>query len=83
MDKSHIFGKVAEVVAKYYHINADNIDLETEFIKDLHSDSVDALAILYELELAFNLRLDYSKRFFTVSDSVEMIWSLLQEGNHE
>lgn len=79
-----VFDRVKEIIADAMgarlHIGIEDITENTEFIADLHADSVDVATIICDLEDEFDIEIDDEQLegVETVGDVVERIESLMQ-----
>ena len=71
-----IFEKIRGIVADQLGIEEENITLETRFIEDLNSDSLDLFQVIMELEDEFNVKVEDVENIKTVGDAVKFVESL-------
>lgn len=50
--------KAKEIIAKHVKLNANNLDLNLDFKKDLHIDSIDLFQIVMEIEETYKIKID-------------------------
>ncbi|MEE0867504.1 MAG: acyl carrier protein [Clostridia bacterium] len=78
-----VFEKIREIIVDVMgnrlHIDADEIGENTEFIADLHADSMDLASIITEVEENFNIEIDDEQLegIRTIGDVVERISELI------
>lgn len=74
MDRTEIFGKVADITSDVMGIDKDKITNETTF-DDLDADSLDRLQLVTAIEDEFDLELDDDKllSLSSVADAVDAI----------
>ncbi len=72
---SHVFKKVAKVVAEQLSVELAEIKLESNFIEDLGADSLDTVELLMALEETFDCEIDESvaSSLVTVQDIVNYV----------
>ena len=68
-----IFEKIKEIVVDQLGVNEEDVTLETRFIEDLESDSLDLFQVIMELEDAFDVKVEEVENIKTVSDAVNYI----------
>lgn len=75
-----VFSEVAETVAAIAGVAIDQIDRETELIRDLDLDSLAMYEIVIDLEEVFDLRISDSDldKIRTVGDAVQYILAAIQ-----
>ncbi|MCD2502629.1 acyl carrier protein [Clostridium sp. NSJ-145] len=71
-----IFEKIRGIVADQLGIEEENITLETRFIEDLNSDSLDLFQVIMELEDEFNVKVEDVENIKTVGDAVKFVESV-------
>ena len=69
------FEKIKEIIADVLNINADEITMDTTFVDDLGSDSLDIFQIIMGIEETFDIEIDNddAEKIVTVGDAVEQI----------
>lgn len=67
--------KIQDIIADVLDIDADEIELNSDFIKDLGVDSLDLFQIITALEAEFDIEFDIENadNISTVSDAIEEI----------
>ena len=67
--------KVKEIIAKHAKIDVNNMNLNTDFKKDLHLDSIDLFQIIMEVESTFNIKIENEKLLDikTIQDALNKI----------
>lgn len=68
-----VLDSVRNIVANNFHIDKNEISLDTEYVRDLKADSVDLLSLILAFEDAFNIKIDFTKRMLSISDSVNIV----------
>lgn len=78
-----VFDRVKDIIAdamgSRLRVDIEDIHEDTEFIADLHSDSVDIATIICDIEEEFNIEIDDEQLegIKTVGDVVERIEAIL------
>ena len=78
-----VFEKIKEIIADVMgnrlHIDMDAMGENTEFIADLHADSMDLAAIITEIEDEFNIEIEEEQLegIKTIGDVVERITEII------
>ncbi|MFR1787378.1 MAG: acyl carrier protein [Clostridium sp.] len=70
-----IFEKIKEIVVDQLGVNDEDVKLETNFVEDLDSDSLDLFQVIMEIEDAFNVKVEDVENIKTVADAVSFIES--------
>lgn len=67
--------KVKEIIAKHAHLDKNNLNLNADFKKDLHLDSIDLFQMIMEIEDAFNIKIDNDQLLdiATINDALNKI----------
>ena len=67
--------KVKEIIAKHAKIDVNNMNLNADFKKDLHLDSIDLFQIIMEVESTFNIKIENEKLLDikTIQDALNKI----------
>ena len=67
--------KVKEIIAKHAKIDINNMNLNSDFKKDLHLDSIDLFQIIMEVESTFNIKIENEKLLDikTIQDALNKI----------
>lgn len=70
--------KIIRLLGDYTDVPADQINLSTDFVLDLHIDSVDMVAMVMTLEDEFGVQIpdDKLETLHTVGDVVRLLESL-------
>ncbi|RDU74431.1 acyl carrier protein [Helicobacter anseris] len=70
-----IFDDVKEVVVQQLSVDANQVKLEAEFVKDLGADSLDVVELVMALEEKFDIEIpdDQAEKISTVGDVVAYI----------
>ena len=74
-----VFERVREVMAEQFDVELDSITLDTSFINDLETDSLDVVEFIMALEEEFDIEIedDNAERISTVSDVVNYIQEMI------
>lgn len=72
-----VFDKVKELIVEQLDVNAEDIEMETDIMKDLEADSLDAVEIILGVEEEFDVEIpdEDAENFVKVGDIVEYIES--------
>ena len=67
--------KVKEIIAKHAKIDVDKMDINADFKKDLHLDSIDLFQIIMEVEETLNIKIDNNKliNIKTIKDALDSV----------
>ena len=70
-----VFDKVREIIADQLDTAPEDITPETDFMKDLEADSLDAVEIIMALEQEYNIEIpdEDAEKFKTVADIVRFV----------
>lgn len=70
-----IFDEVKEVVAQQLSVDAEQVKMEAEFVKDLGADSLDVVELVMALEEKFGIEIpdEQAEKISTVADVVAYI----------
>ncbi|MBQ2217393.1 MAG: acyl carrier protein [Firmicutes bacterium] len=70
-----VFDKVREIIAEQLDVDTEEITLDTNLIKDLEADSLDAVEIIMALEDEYDIEIpdEVAEEFKTVGDIVKCI----------
>lgn len=70
-----VFDKVREIIAEQLGADPEKITLETNLMKDLEADSLDAVEIIMAIEEEFDLEIsdDQAEQFQLVKNIVEYV----------
>lgn len=69
------FDKIKELIAEQLGVDEDSITLETNLIKDLEADSLDAVEIIMAIEETYDFEIpdEEAEKFQTVQDLVDYV----------
>lgn len=69
------FDTIRDIVVEQLGVDADMVQMETNLMKDLEADSLDAVEIILGVEEAFGLDIpdEEAEKFETVKDLVEYV----------
>ncbi|MCQ2547586.1 MAG: acyl carrier protein [Clostridia bacterium] len=69
------FDKIKEIIVEQLDVDADQITLDTNLMKDLEADSLDAVEIIMAIEEEYNVEIpdDVAETLETVGDIVEFV----------
>ncbi|MDR1150167.1 MAG: acyl carrier protein [Clostridiales bacterium] len=72
---------IKKILAEQFNKNENEINLETDFYKDLLADSLDIFQVISELEEEFDIEIDSNEidKIKTVSDVLEFIKNKTKE----
>lgn len=67
--------KIKSIIAKHLKTDVSKLDLNADFKKDLHLDSIDLFQIIMEIEDTFNIKIDNEQLLGikTLNDAIEKI----------
>ena len=70
-----VFEKVKELIVEQLDVDAEDIQMETDIMKDLEADSLDAVEIILGVEEEFDVEIpdEDAENFVKVGDIVEYI----------
>ena len=70
-----VFEKVKEIIAEQLDVDIDSITLDTSFINDLESDSLDIVELIMAIEEEFDIEVpdEEAEKISTVQDAVSYI----------
>lgn len=70
-----VFEKIREIIAEQLRIDEDEIKLDTNLMKDLEADSIDAVEIIMGIEEEYDFEIDDedAEQFQTVADIVDYV----------
>ncbi|MDR2464851.1 MAG: acyl carrier protein [Streptococcaceae bacterium] len=79
MTKQEIFDKVASLVATHFSIEKEQVKNETDFVNDLHADSISIMEFIIDLEDNFEAEVtdDAAEGIATIGQLVAYIESVL------
>ena len=69
------FDTIRDIVVEHLGVDADMVQMDTNLMKDLEADSLDAVEIILGVEEAFGLDIpdEEAEKFETVKDLVEYV----------
>ena len=69
------FATIRDIVVEQLGVDADMVQMDTNLMKDLEADSLDAVEIILGVEEAFGLDIpdEEAEKFETVKDLVEYV----------
>ena len=69
------FDKIKEIIVDQLGVDEDSITMDTNLIKDLEADSLDAVEIIMAIEETYDFEIpdEEAEKFQTVSDLVEYV----------
>ena len=69
------FDTIRDIVVEQFGVDADMVQMDTNLMKDLEADSLDAVEIILGVEEAFGLDIpdEEAEKFETVKDLVEYV----------
>jgi len=70
-----VFEKVREIMAEQLDVDIDSITLDTSFVNDLESDSLDIVELIIAIEEEFDIEVpdEEAEKISTVQDAVSYI----------
>ena len=70
-----VFEKVRDIIAEQLDVDPETITMDTDFLKDLEADSLDAVEIIMALEDEFGIEIpdEKAEEFHEVRGMVEYI----------
>ena len=70
-----VFEKVREIMAEQLDVDIDSITLDTSFVNDLESDSLDIVELIMAIEEEFDIEVpdEEAEKISTVQDAVSYI----------
>jgi len=70
-----VFEKIRDIIAEQLGVDANEITLETNLMKDLEADSLDAVEIIMAIEDAFEVEIpdDQAEHFQLVKNLVDFV----------
>lgn len=79
MTREDIFNKVKTILSEQLGVEAQSIEMDSDFIDDLNADSLDIVDLVLDLENEFDITIpdEEAERIKTVGDAVEYIESSL------
>ena len=69
------FDTIRDIVVEQLGVDADMVQMDTNLMKDLEADSLDAVEIILGVEESFGIDIPYeeAEKFETVKDLVEYV----------
>lgn len=69
------FDKIKEIIAEQLSVEEDSISMNTNLMKDLEADSLDAVEIIMAIEEEFDIEIpdEEAENFQTVADLVNYV----------
>ena len=69
------FDKIKEIIVDQLGVDEDSITMDTNLIKDLEADSLDAVEIIMAIEETYDFEIpdEEAEKFQTVKDLVEYV----------
>ncbi|MEG0728579.1 MAG: acyl carrier protein [Anaerovoracaceae bacterium] len=73
-----IFDKIKEIIVEQLGVDENNVSMDTNLMKDLEADSLDAVEIIMAIEEEYEFEIpdEEAEKFHTVADLVNYV-----EGN--
>jgi len=70
-----VFDKIKELIAEQLDVDASTITMETDFMKDLEADSLDAVEIILGVEDEYGIEIpdEVAENFTKVGDIVRYV----------
>ena len=70
-----VFDKIQALIAEQLDVDASQITMETDFMKDLEADSLDAVEIILGVEEEYGIEIpdEVAENFTKVSDIVKYV----------
>lgn len=70
-----VFEKVKQLIVEQLEVDADQVTMETDFMKDLEADSLDAVEIILGVEDEYGIEIpdEVAENFTKVGDIVDYI----------
>ena len=70
-----IFDKIKEIIAEQLGVDGDVVTMETNLMKDLEADSLDAVEIIMAIEDEYDIEVpdEDAEKFQTVTDIVKYV----------
>ena len=74
-----VFEKVREIISEQLDVDIDSITLDTSFINDLESDSLESVELIMALEEEFDIEFpdEDAEKISTVQDAVNYIEDII------
>lgn len=70
-----VFEKIREIIAEQLKVEEETVTMDTDFMKDLEADSLDAAEIIVAIEEEYDLEIpeDEADKFKVVGDIVRYV----------
>lgn len=70
-----IFDKIKEIIAEQLGVEADVVTMDTNLMKDLEADSLDAVEIIMAIEDEYDIEIpdEEAEKFHTVTDIIKYV----------
>ena len=70
-----VFDKIRDILVEQLEVDADIITAETDIMKDLEADSLDAVEVIMNIEEEFGIEIsdEDAEKFATVADMVAYV----------
>ncbi len=74
-----IFETIRDIIIDQLHVSEEEVKMETNLMKDLEADSLDAVEIIMAIEEKYDIEIpeDEAENFLTVADLVEYVQSVI------
>lgn len=74
-EKKMVFDKIKELIAEQLDVDASTITMDTDFMKDLEADSLDAVEIILGVEDEYGIEIpdEVAENFTKVGDIVKYV----------
>ena len=81
MEREEIADKVKDILSELLSIEKDDIVEDSNFVSDLHADSLDSVEIIMEVEDKFNISIEDNKAemVFNVKSLIDLIENKLEK----
>lgn len=75
-----VLDKIKELIVEQLGVNPDQVMLETNLMKDLEADSLDAVEIIMAIEDEYDIEIpdDDAEKFQTINDIVTYVEKAIQ-----
>ncbi|MEE1038113.1 MAG: acyl carrier protein [Eubacterium sp.] len=69
------FDKIKEIIVEQLNVDENNVTMETNMMKDLEADSIDAVEIIVAIEEEFDIEIpdEDAEKFSLVADLVNYV----------
>ena len=68
-----IFDKIKEIIIEQLQVDESEVTMDTNMMKDLSADSLDAVEIIMAIEVAIEIPDEEAEKFQTVKDLVKYV----------